>query len=191
MTNRLSRASSVSGRYAPTAALCLYALLLLAGLATIVSMLDELQARRATVSAASDQAAQLTARGMTTTQLEALPSDIAPGAAYLGDEKLSVASADLQRRVTTAVAKAGGAVLSSQVEKQEPKGPVTGVELTVECDIDQNGLQRLLYELESTAPFLFVEAMNVRARNDSRDGDVEQRLRASLRLAANWRNQEP
>lgn len=184
-------ATSARARFGPAAALCIYALLLGGGVYTIVSALGDLQARREAVEAAAAQAARLAARGAPTQPADAAPDDVPPGSAFLGGDKLTVASAEFQRRVTAAVARAGGAVLSSQVEKQEPKGLATGVELTVECDIDQNGLQRLLYELESKPPFLFVEAMNIRARGETRNAEADQRLRASLRLASAWRNQEP
>ena len=158
-------AKSSLARATPALALVLYVGLAIAGLMTILFDWQDLRARQESVAATRDRAALFSARGGPA-RPDAPPDDLPRGGAYLAGDRLSVASADLQKRVSTAVAQAGGSVLSSQLERQEAKDQDTGVELNVECDIDQPGLQRLLYELESTGPFLFVEALNIKTRKD-------------------------
>lgn len=191
MSDHVSAATTMRARFTPLAAVLVYVFLLVACIVTIFSTLEDLQARQAGVEAIRAQAARLLARGAASVPPDAIPQDIAPDPAFLGGDKLSVASAELQRRVTTIVTNAGGNVLSSQVERQEAKGPASSVELTVEWEIEPTRLQGFLYELESRAPFVFIEQMSLRSRNDSRDGEGKQRLRASIRLLAYWRNPEP
>jgi general secretion pathway protein M len=175
----------------PVLALVAYVALLIMGAASIWTSWEELEVKRALVNSATERAARMAAQGVAGPRGDALPDDIPRNAAYLTGDRLSVASAELQKRATNAVTSAGGSVVSAQIERQEPKDFVTGVEVTVDCDINQPGLQRLLHELESSSPFLFVESLTIKARNDARENEFDPRLRVSVRLSANWRNAEP
>jgi hypothetical protein len=63
----------------------------------------------------------------------------------------------LQDRVEAAVKKAGGNVLSSQIDLQGPHSAEGFIGLTESLEIDQASLQPLLYDLEAGMPYLFVE----------------------------------
>ena len=83
------------------------------------------------------------------------------GAPFLEGQTITVAGAALQQRVDAAVAKAGGAVLSSQVEVDGPQAKDGFVSLTENIEIAQPALQQLLYDVEAGMPYLFIDALGV------------------------------
>ena len=120
------------------------------------------------------------------------PSTVAdeppPGSVYLGGDKSSIAAAEFQRRVTLGISGAGGTVLSSQLDRQEASDPnVAAMNLTVECEIEQEALTPIIHEFETQTPFLFVEGLSIRLRTDAASQDRPQRLRVSFRLVGYWR----
>ena len=78
------------------------------------------------------------------------------GSPFLEGATVTVAGAALLQRVTAAVTKLGGNVLSSQIDLQGPQAKTGFISIIASCDIDQVGLQKLLYDLEAGMPFLFV-----------------------------------
>jgi len=70
------------------------------------------------------------------------------GSPFLEGQTVSIAEAALQQRVGGAVTAAGGNVLSSQVEPEGGETRKDYLTLIASCDIDQQGLQPLLYDLE-------------------------------------------
>jgi general secretion pathway protein M len=114
------------------------------------------------------------------------------GSPFLQGETVTVAGAALLQRVTSAVRKLGGKVLSSQVDLQgsEPGGQSKAGFLSViaNCEIDQPGLQKLLYDVEAGMPFLFVDQLVVEAPGsvaESGDG----KLRVLLTVSGQWQGQ--
>ena len=83
------------------------------------------------------------------------------GSPFLEGQTITVAGAALQQRVDAAVAKAGGAVLSSQVEIDGPQAKDGFVSLTENIEIAQPALQQLLYDIEAGMPYLFVDTLGV------------------------------
>lgn len=165
-------------------------LLLVAGCTYVIAdSFRDLASRRDLVAEAQSQLAALNERRASKPAAEAGAYGLEPGSTFMGGDKLAVAAADLQKRVASAVSASGGTVLSSQIERQEPKGPVTGISLALDCEIDQAALSGLLYNLESQAPFLFVDGMDVRTRSET--GAGEPRLRVGLKLSAFWRYVAP
>ena len=88
-------------------------------------------------------------------------ADIEPP--FLSGKTVTIAGAALQERVETAVKKAGGNVLSSQVDLQGPHSAEGFISLTESLEIDQASLQSLLYDLEAGMPYLFVENLAIQA----------------------------
>jgi general secretion pathway protein M len=87
--------------------------------------------------------------------------------------------------VTDTVTKLGGSVLSSQVDLQGAQAKEGFVTLTTSCEVDQPALQRLLYELESGMPFLFVDQLDVQAAQPGA-GREETRMRLLLSISGQW-----
>jgi general secretion pathway protein M len=106
-----------------------------------------------------------------------------PGSPFLEGQTVTVASAALLQRITGIITSAGGNVVSSEMEQQgvRPKdGYVTAI---ANCELEQEALQRVLYDVEAGLPFLFIDQLDVQApSNPSQSG----RLRVRLSVAGLW-----
>lgn len=110
-----------------------------------------------------------------------------PGTPFLEGPTVTVAGAALLQRVATAVGNVGGTVQSSQVDVLGTQAKDGFVGLVVSCEMEQPALQKLLYDLESGMPFLFVDQLDVQvpqttATNESATG----RIRVVLGLSGQW-----
>ncbi len=76
----------------------------------------------------------------------------------------ALAAASLQARIKAAVEASDGRLASSQVLPPARSGPYTRVRVSVRLTIDNDGLQRLLYELESKPPLARVDNLLVSVR---------------------------
>jgi general secretion pathway protein M len=97
---------------------------------------------------------------------------------------VTVAGASLLQRVTDAVTKAGGNILSSQVELQGVQSKAGYIGVIASCELDQPSLQKLLYDLEVGFPFLFVEQLVAQAPVAS--AHQEGRMRILLSVSGQW-----
>jgi general secretion pathway protein M len=107
------------------------------------------------------------------------------GSPFLEGATVTVAGAALLQRVTAAVTKLGGNVLSSQIDLQDARTKTGFLTIIASCDIDQAGLQQLLYDIEAGQPFLFVDQLSVQAPG-SFASSGEGRLRVLLGVSGNW-----
>jgi general secretion pathway protein M len=108
------------------------------------------------------------------------------GSPFLEGQTITVAGAALQQRVDAAVAKAGGAVLSSQVEIDGPQAKDGFVNLTENIEIAQPALQQLLYDIEAGMPYLFIDTLGVQTPQGA--GDVEGvRMIVVMGVTGQWR----
>ena len=107
------------------------------------------------------------------------------GSPFLEGATVTVAGAVLLQRVTAAVTKFGGNVLSSQVDLQGTQAKTGFLTIIASCDIDQPGLQQLLYDLEAGQPFLFIEQLSVQAPA-SFASSGEGKLRVLLGVSGQW-----
>lgn len=104
---------------------------------------------------------------------------------FLEGATVTIASAALLQRVTAAVTKLGGSALSSQVALQGTQAKAGFDTIIASRDIDQLGLQQLLYDLDAGQPFLFVNQLSVQAPaslTSAGDG----KLRALLNVSGQW-----
>jgi general secretion pathway protein M len=107
------------------------------------------------------------------------------GSPFLEGPTVTVAGAALQERVGVAVKKAGGNVLSSQIELDGPQAASGYVDLSEIFEIDQASLQPLLYDLEAGMPFLFVDTLVVQAPQAL--GQAEGgRMRVQIGVSGQW-----
>jgi general secretion pathway protein M len=107
------------------------------------------------------------------------------GSPFLEGATITVAGAALLQRVTAAVTKLGGNVLSSQVDLQGMQAKSGFLSIVASRDIDQLGLQQLLYDLEAGQPFLFVEQLFVQAPA-SLGSSGAGKLRVLLSVSGQW-----
>ena len=98
---------------------------------------------------------------------------------------MTVAGAALLQRVTAAATRLGGNVLSSQVELQGTQAKTGFLTIIASCDIEQSGLQQLLYDLEAGQPFLFVDQLSVQAPASFASSN-EGKLRVLLSVSGQW-----
>ena len=162
-------------------AVAIYLALLGAAIASIWIGLSTLSERRATILAAENLLAELEGRSSLASRT---PLAIAPTERpFLEGPTVTVAGAALLQRVGGAISRAGGSVLSSQVDLQRADSKDGWVGLTVSCDIEQGSLQKLLYDLEAGVPFLFIDQLVVQPPVTG----VEQgRMRVLLAVSGQW-----
>lgn len=137
-------------------------------LAQTSDLLDQLQGRKARAGASQVSAEH-------------------PGTPFLEGPTVTVAGAALLQRVATAVANVGGTVQSSQVDVLGTQAKDGFVGLVVSCEMEQPALQKLLFDLESGMPFLFVDQLDVQvpqttATNEAGAG----RIRVVLGVSGQW-----
>lgn len=160
-----------------------YALLVLVLLAVAWDSLADLARRRADLDAAAQVLARLDARRA--------PPQVGADAAWSGSPfiegpTVTVAGAALMQRVTGAVARFDGRIMSSRVELQgAPLGPGF-IGVTADFEIAEADLQRLLYDLEAGQPFLFLTQVAIQA--GERTGEAP-RLRVLLTAHGQWQRQ--
>lgn len=79
-----------------------------------------------------------------------------------------IAAAQLQERLKTAVDRAGGKLRSTQVLPARDDGAFRRVTIRAQLSIDLPGLQRVVYELEASLPYLFLDNVEIAQRPGNR-----------------------
>ena len=171
----------------PLAAAACFAAVMALLLFTIFSSLSDVLFQRAEVSAAAAMLEQFDGRHPTNTQGEAGGLGAPSGSPFLEGATVTVAGAALLQRVTAAVAKLGGSVLSSQVDLQGTQAKAGFLSVIASCEIDQPGLQQLLYDVEAGMPFLFIDQLVVQAPS-SFGTSTEGKLRVLLTVSGQWKD---
>ncbi|MEJ0094116.1 MAG: type II secretion system protein GspM [Methylocella sp.] len=107
------------------------------------------------------------------------------GSPFLDGPTVTIAGADLQRRVVAAVDKVGGNVLSSQIDLHDVRASEGYVTLSATCEVDQTALQPLLYDLEAGMPFLFIEQIIIQG---SQSGAQKEggRMHVQIDVTGQW-----
>ena len=108
------------------------------------------------------------------------------GSAYLEGATVTVAGATLLQRVSEAVAKFGGSVLSTQLDLQGTPSKTGFLSMIASCEIEQPQLQQLLYDLEAGMPFLFIDQLVVQTPTAA-SGSGSGKLRILLTVSGQWR----
>jgi general secretion pathway protein M len=166
----------------PIVAGTVYAGLVVVLLAVAASSLIDLFNQRASVAEAAAMLEQL--EGRKPLSADKRPGDtVAPsGSAFLEGATVTVAGASLLQRVAAAVTKAGGNVLSSQLDVQGgPNAKAGFVSMVANCELEQSALQSLLYDLEAGMPFLFVDQLDIQVATAG-----EGKLRFLLGVSGQW-----
>ncbi|WP_374308016.1 type II secretion system protein GspM [Methylocella sp.] len=111
-----------------------------------------------------------------------------PGSPFLDGPTVTVAGADLQRRVAEAVTAAGGNVLSSQIDLQGSQANEGFVLVSTNFEVAQDALQPLLYDLEAGAPLLFVEQLVVQSplSAGAQSAAEGRKMRVQIDVAGQW-----
>jgi general secretion pathway protein M len=144
-----------------------------------------LHARSAALSAATELLDQIEGRRRPADVAGATPGPAPSGSPFLEGQTVTIAGAALQQRIGSAVKAVGGNVLSSQIDLQGTEQRKDFVSLVASCDVDQPGLQQLLYDLEAGMPFLFVDQLVVQSPQAAGGSEVG-RLRVLIGVSGRW-----
>jgi general secretion pathway protein M len=167
----------------PWLAAAAYAGVVFVLLLTVVMSTAGILEQRAEVASSTAMLEQLEGHRPSAAGGQRTDVSVPSGSVFLEGATVTVASAALIQRVAGAVTKVGGNVLSTQVEPTGTPSKAGFVSVLVSCEIEQVGLQPLLYDLEAGMPFLFVDQLVVQAPDSSSD---TQKLRILLAVSGQW-----
>jgi general secretion pathway protein M len=171
----------------PAVAVALYLALTGSFLLVAVERIVQVNDRRASVAAAGDLLEQMNARAALQAQPVAKKDAAQPdGPPFLEGGSLSIAGAALLQRVSGAIAKDDGSILSSQLELQGAEAKAGSITMTASFEIAPDALQPLLYDLEAGMPFLFIDQVAVQGPANA-GGTDRSRLRVVLSVSGQWR----
>jgi len=165
----------------PVVATTAYVGVVIVLLVLAASSLIDLLGQRASVTAAAAMLEQLEGRKPAAAGRRSGDTGAPTGSAFLEGATVTVAGAALLQRVAGAVTKAGGNVLSSQLDVQGPNAKAGFVSMVANCELEQSALQALLYDLEAGMPFLFIDQLDIQVATAS-DG----KLRFLLGVSGQW-----
>jgi general secretion pathway protein M len=166
-------------------AVTLYLGVMILLLFVIVGCLTDLLDKRADVAALAVMLEQFEGRRPVAIRGQGAGVAAPSGSPFLEGATVTVAGAALLQRVSAAVIKLGGNVLSSQVDLQGSQSKTGFLTIIASCDISQPGLQQLLYDLEAGMPFLWVDQLVVQAPA-SFTVSGEGKLRILLTVSGQW-----
>jgi general secretion pathway protein M len=179
----MSAASTLALARRQTLAALAFAGVVAALTASAVWFVDDLVERSDAVATLRERLAQIDGRA--TPGRAGADDPQAVGSPFLEGQTITIAGAALQQRVDAAVAKAGGAVLASQVELDGPQAKDGFVNLTENIEIAQPALQALLYDIEAGMPYLFIDTLGIQTPQGV--GDAENpRMIVVMGVSGQW-----
>lgn len=162
-----------------------YAGVVIALLAVAFFLVADLGHKEAEIAAAKMRLEQLSERSHPDSPAS-MASNAGPGGSpFLDGKTVTIAGAALQQRVEQAVAKAGGGLMSSQVELDGPDAKNGFVGLTASMEVSQPAVQTILYDLEGGMPYLFVDKLSIQSPGFF--GEPESgRMRMTVGVVGQW-----
>jgi general secretion pathway protein M len=145
--------------------------------------LADIHDRYGALSAATDMLDQIEGRKGAAGRALAL-GNLPSGSPFLEGRSVTIAGAALQQRVTAAVTKIGGNVLSTQIDLSTAQTKNGFISLIVSCEVRQTALQQLLYDLEAGMPFLFLDQLEVQAPQAT--GQEDAAMRVLITVSGQW-----
>jgi general secretion pathway protein M len=100
---------------------------------------------------------------------------------FLEGQTATLAGAALLQRLSTIITKAGGRVVSTEIEQQLSSDGF--LKATAVFEINQPGVQQLLYEVEGETPFLFIDHLVLQPVVAESEGGP---LKVLLGVSAMW-----
>jgi general secretion pathway protein M len=153
--------------------------------ASSLSLIDHLWSRSDEIATAQMQLDQLTEHSGPKASVIASNAGVR-GSPFVDGRTVTIAGATLQQRMEAAVAKAGGTLMSSQVELDGPDASNGYIELTASMEVSQPALQTILYDIEAGMPYLFVDKLSIQSPEDF--GEPESgRMRMTISVTGQWR----
>jgi general secretion pathway protein M len=166
--------------YSPLVAGVIYATVLCLLLASAIYSVTDIWAGASALSDTEELLALLRGRNAVVQSDGAMN-----GSPFLEGSSVTIAGAALLQRVASAVTKANGTIQSSQVDVA---GSGAGaVKLQISCEIGQDDLQRLLYDLEAGMPFLFVDELTAEMPQAVGAAGGTGRMHVQLAVSGQWK----
>jgi len=162
-----------------------YSALILGLLAAAWTMATTLFTEEASIALLRERAAELGGRAKSNLNGETSGVAELAGSPFLEGQTVTLAGAALQQRIERGVAKAGGSLLSSQVDLDGSRSKDSVLSLTVSLEITQPALQAFLYDLEAGTPYLFVDAFEVQAP-EAFGASSDGRMRVTMTISGRW-----
>jgi general secretion pathway protein M len=154
----------------------------------IASSIQDVLDARADVAASTAMLEQLGGRRLSSVRKQSTDVTAPSGSPFLEGGTVTVAGAVLLQRVAGTVTRLGGAMVSSQVELPDGRTKAGLLSIIASCEIGQQSLQQLIYDLEAGMPFLFIDQLSVQA---SAAGATEGKLRVLLTVSGQWQGEKP
>jgi general secretion pathway protein M len=185
----LTSANGLASGRRQTLAVVAYIGLVIALVASTLGLVDDLWARSRGIAAAQERLDQLTEHSRRRPSASLASDASVSGSPFLDGQTITIAGAALEQRVGAAVTKAGGALISSQVELDGPEAKNGIVTLTAAVEVAQPALQTIFYDIEAGMPYLFVDKLSIQSPEDF--GEPESgRMRMSVTVVGQWRPSE-
>jgi general secretion pathway protein M len=153
---------------------------------TVITSISDIFSQQAEVAASASMLEQLDGRRVLSARGQSAEASMPAGSAFLEGATVTIAGAALIQRVAGAVTKFGGNVLSTQLELKGTQSKTGFLSILASCEIEQGGLQQLLYDLEAGMPFLFIDQLVVQTPSSSGAG----KLRILLAVSGQWQGAE-
>ncbi len=175
-----------SASKAPTARRLVWAVAAYLGVVVALSvsslwLVYDLVARSEEAAIAQDELDQLSAHFRVV-----LPRAAGARLPFLDGRTVTIAGAGLQERLAGSVAKARGALVSSEVDLDGPEATNGFIGLTAMVEIGQPELQALLYDLEVGMPYLFVDKLAIQSPEQFGEPETG-RMRVTIGVLGQWR----
>jgi general secretion pathway protein M len=152
-------------------------------------LIGDLWARSAEIEAAQERLDQLSEHSRLRPPASLASDARVSGSPFLDGGTITIAGAALEQRIGAAVTKAGGALVSSQVELDGPEANKGFVNLTAAMEMDQPALQSILYDIEAGMPYLFIDKLAIQSPEGFGEPDSG-RLRVTITVVGQWRSTE-
>jgi general secretion pathway protein M len=166
-----------------------YVGVVIALLAISLFLIADLRDKAAELAAVQMRLAQLSERSQQGSSASIGSNPGVNGSPFLDGQTITIAGAALQQRVQEAVAKADGALMSSQVELDGPDAKNGFVGLTASMEVSQAAVQTILYDIEAGMPYLFVDKLSIQSPEVF--GDPESgRTRMTIGVVGQWRTSD-
>lgn len=110
-------------------------------------------------------------------------------AVFVAAGSRSLAEADLQRQIVSIIERSSATVIESVAAEPRTGEAENAIRVRATFDIGNDALLRLLREIETGLPLMFVEEIAIRRlQNDGAAGGVEPVLRVDLRVRSQYRD---
>jgi len=185
----LTAADGLASGRRQTLAVVAYIGLVIALAASSLWLVDDLWTRSREIATSQERLDHLTEHSRPRPPASLASDASVSGSPFLDGRTITIAGAALEQRVGAAVAKAGGALISSQVELDGPEAKNGFVTLTASVEVAQAALQTILYDIEAGMPYLFVDKLSIQSPEDF--GEPESgRMRMTMSVVGQWRPPE-